>query len=239
MKIRNILLLGIIILPGCKDDSNCLKGTGNIIKEKRNLGYFTVIDVYDNIDLIFSSDSLQMIEVEAGKNIIDNITTEVINYQLIIKNKNKCNWLRSYDKKIKVYVSQPALVELYNRSYGKISNTTQQIFDTLIIHNYGNGEVNMNIKCNKLNFDSNFFGDINFSGEATEVNVHCFRLARLNTKNLKCQNMKITSDAEGDIFVYAENSISATIKSKGNIYYYGNPIITNFQDQGEGSFIKQ
>jgi hypothetical protein len=238
MKIWNIFFVGILLV-GCKDDSNCLKSTGEIIKEQRILPYFSVIDIHDNIDLILSNDSLQKIEVEAGKNIIDNIKTEVVNYQLVIKNTNKCNWLRSYDKKIKVYVSQPALVELYNNSYGKISNIEQQLFDTLTIHNYGNGELNMNIKCHKLKFDSNFFGDINLYGEATDVLIHCFRLARLDTRYLKCQNMNITLDAEGDVFVNAENSIIGKITSKGNVYYYGNPPTTNFEDLGEGNFIKK
>lgn len=239
MKFLNLFLTAILILCGCRDDSNCLKSTGTIIKEKRELDYFSGIIVNGNIDLILSSNTSQLVEVEAGKNIIDNITTEIINYQLIIKNKNKCNWLRSYDKKIKVYVSQPALIELYNLSYGKISNTNQQVFDSLVIHNYGNGELNMNIKCNKLRVDTNFLGDVFFSGEATVVKAHCFRLARLDTRYLKCQDLEIISEAEGDVFVNAENSISGKITSKGNVYYHGNPSILNLQDLGEGNFIKQ
>lgn len=239
MRIVPVLLAAMILACGCNDDSNCLKSTGKIITEKRVLGPFSSISVNDNIDLIFTPGPQQDVVVEAGENIIDNISAEVINYQLILKNKNKCNWLRSYDKKIKVYISQPALIELYNLSDGKISCTGQMLMDSLIIHNYGNGELNLNIQCDKLRVDTNFFGDVIFSGEATELSAHCFRLARLDTRSLKCQNATVLSEAEGDIFVYAENSFSGTIKSKGNVYYSGNPASINLQDQGEGNFIQQ
>ena len=208
------------------------------MREERYLDPFSIVSVSDNVDLVFVPGAVQKIEVEAGKNLIPNITTEVSNYQLTIKNNTDCNWMRSYDKKITVYVTQPYLIEIYNHSYGKVSNTGQLEFDSLKIHNYGNGELNMNIKCDKLWVDTNFLGDVILSGEATEVDTHCFRLARLDTRNLKCQDFTILSEAEGDHFVYAENSLTGTIKSIGNVHYYGNPVTTNFQDLGEGNFIK-
>ena len=134
-------------------------------------------------------------------------------------------------------MTQPNLTELYNQSYGKISNTSQLTFDTLIVHNYGNGELNLNIKCKKLKVDTNFFGDLFFYGEANKVEAHCIRLAKLNTIGLKCQDLDIISDAEGDVFVFAENSIKGRINKKGNVFYYGNPVITELVDNGEGNFV--
>jgi hypothetical protein len=231
-------LLLLLAMFCCKDDSNCLKSTGKIITESRNLPPFNVIFVHDNLDLIFTSDTVQKVEIEAGKNIMDGISTEVINGSLYIKNNNKCNWARSYDKKIKVYISQPSFFELYNYTSGNISNSKQQVFDSLIIHNYGNGELNMNIKCDKLKVDTNFFGDIILSGEAGEVQAHCFRLARLDTRSLKCQDFSILYEAEGDSYIYAENNLSGKIKSAGNVYYYGNPVTTNLIVEGNGKFVK-
>lgn len=238
MKIPTLILTTALLLSGCGEDTNCLQSTGNIVKEKRSQGYFSTITVYDNIDLILSNTGIESVEVEAGENILDGIKMEIVNYNLIIKNKNKCNWLRSYDKKIKVYINQPALVELYNLSNGTVSSSEQLVLDSLIIHNYGNGSLDMNLKCDKLIVDTNFLGDLTFSGEATVVKAHCIRLARLDTRKLKCQDLHITSDAESDAYVYAENSLSGIIRNQGNVFYSGNPTV-DVKDEGKGNFIKE
>lgn len=235
-----ILLCLIVLLPGsCKEKSNCLKSTGKMIREYRTLAPFSSFAVTDNIDVILSPGAVPSIEIEAGENLLDYITTEVNNYHLVISNKNKCNWLRSYDKRIKVYITQPSLIEIYNLSHGIISNTDQLVFDSLILHNYGNGQLNLNIRCKKLNIDTNHFGDVTFTGEATEVNAICYRLARLDTRNLKCRDVNIRAAGEGDVFVNAENSLTGVLTNTGNVYYTGNPVTVNLRDEGKGDFIRQ
>ena len=77
-----------------KDDGTCISSTGKtIIQDRSGLDYHYV-EVYDNINLILTQDSVNTgIKVEAGENLIDGITTEIDSGRLVLRNSNTCNWL--------------------------------------------------------------------------------------------------------------------------------------------------
>ena len=107
-------LLSVMIYSGCGKSGNCLTSTGKIIQEVRSVGAFDSIDVRDNVNVILIMDSVNKVVVESGKNIISGITTDVADHQLTIQNLNKCNWLRSYDKPLNVYISVKKLLKIKN-----------------------------------------------------------------------------------------------------------------------------
>ena len=74
---------------------DCFKSTGKIVDEYRAVQQFNEIQVMNNINLFITYDTIQEIRVEAGKNLVNLIKTDVNNNRLIIKNNNKCNWIRS------------------------------------------------------------------------------------------------------------------------------------------------
>ena len=99
-----VLLIYMLLNEGCKKAGvcDCFKGTGEISTEERQLPTFTSVYVEDNVNLIFVEDTVQKVIVEAGKNLLKNIKTEMIGDQLQIRNINKCNFVRKYDIPINV-----------------------------------------------------------------------------------------------------------------------------------------
>src|SRR5690348_5293144 len=92
-----ILLLGAIALSSCQKLCDCAESTGSPTQETRSLSSFDRIIVDNNVNVVLSIGP-QQVTVEGGKNLLPNITTDVANGALTLKNKNICNWLRSYKK---------------------------------------------------------------------------------------------------------------------------------------------
>src|SRR5665213_264569 len=90
----------------CKkeNDCDCIKGTGNVIQEERQLPTFHSVYVEDNVNVIFQEDTMQKIIVQAGKNLIKLVKTEMIGDELYIHNENRCNFMRRYNIPINVYI---------------------------------------------------------------------------------------------------------------------------------------
>jgi len=113
---------------------DCFKGTGKVITETRTPSDYTRIELNDNINLVITQDSINKISVEGGEKLLPNIQTEFVDNKLIIKNNNKCNWVRSYKNKFTVYVSAKSLKRIEYFGSGNITSTNTLVADTLEIN---------------------------------------------------------------------------------------------------------
>src|SRR3972149_5567093 len=95
------LVIGMFPLASAckKDKPDCFKSTGDLVREQREVGDFSSMEVYNNVNVVISQDTLNQVIIEAGENLLEEITTEINGATLVIRNNNKCNWVRSYKKK--------------------------------------------------------------------------------------------------------------------------------------------
>ena len=70
---------------------------GSIVTQERELPDFTEVHVNDYINITLVRSDTCYIKITTGKNIIDNITTDVNNGILTICNTTTCNWARPYN----------------------------------------------------------------------------------------------------------------------------------------------
>ncbi|MDQ3046695.1 MAG: DUF2807 domain-containing protein, partial [Bacteroidota bacterium] len=84
--------------PSCKKENmcDCIKRTGSVIFETRELPPFDKVYVENNLNVFITQDSVFEVKVEAGKNIVPLIKLEVVDGTLYCRNKNRCSWARSY-----------------------------------------------------------------------------------------------------------------------------------------------
>jgi len=220
-----IAFISLLLFTTCSKENSfdCLKSTGTIITEKRNLPDFNSIFIEDNIDVYIVQDTFRNVKIEAGKNIISNIKTEVTEKTLFIKNANKCNWVRSYKKKIKVFVTTNDLTTITHDGEGLITSNDTLKTDTLFLHITGAGDIRFNINAKLIWLDMYVLGNVELSGVTDRLNASVNSFGHLLTKGLICKECNILSTGEGDAYVYCKETLKATIKHVGNIYYYGNP----------------
>lgn len=215
---------------------DCIKSTGEIIREERMVGTFNTIHIDNNINIVFTSDTSGKVIVEAGDNLLKEIKTEVTNGMLNIRNENTCNWVRSYKKLITVYVG--IRKNILDYSFGNLSTDGQLSIDTIFVHHYSSGDIHLNLKSNYIWLDADKLGKFTLEGETERVNAIMLSLAHLHTTNLKCKDFYISNEGGGNCYITSTNLLYAAIKGKGNVYYFGNPASVYTDKTGEGSLIK-
>jgi hypothetical protein len=98
----SIMTISLFSLSCNKENRcDCFKSTGDITSESRNISDFKKIILEDNINLYITPDTIYSLTIEAGAHLLKSIKTEVTDSCLILKNENKCNWVRNYKDKIK------------------------------------------------------------------------------------------------------------------------------------------
>jgi hypothetical protein len=220
-----ILLLSIFV--GCKKENSCdcIKRTGSIESETRTLAAFEIVEVENNFNLYLIQDSVSFVEIHAGKNLISNIETTIANHKLLIKNNNKCNFTRSYKKKIEIYLHFKKLNELVYKGTGPITSINTIYNDSFTFNSWdGTDSVKLNLEV-PLVYANIHTGvaDLIVNGHAQQLYAYARSNGTFRMKQFICKNVYTNNLSASDHFFNVQNKLEALVQYVGNTYYLGNP----------------
>ena len=117
MELKYAIPLCVLLLAGCQREQwdDCITSTGPKSEEVRAVGNFTSVDIQDRIDLVLESRAEGSIAVEAGRNLIGQVRTDVRDGVLYIESDITCRWVRSFKPRIIVKVPI-TVVEFHSKS---------------------------------------------------------------------------------------------------------------------------
>ena len=236
-----ITVMALSLAQCGKDDGTCISSTGKTITQDRSGLTYHYVEVYDNINLILTQDSVNTgIKVEAGENLIDGITTEIDNGRLVLKNANSCNWLRRFDIPVNVYLNFTRLDTLIFRAAGNITCTNEWTNDSVLFNIIeGAGQANL-----KLNVFKSFlyiqYGTVTVyvTGFSQVTYISSRGYGPLHAENLNSKFTYASTFSPNDIFVNASVHLEVEIGNIGNAYYCGDPAEVSTNIYGGGRLIK-
>lgn len=242
MRIAAIFILAFVLFS-CKkaEDRACAKSVGEETVEERTFVDFNRLYLGPHIEYVLVQDTVNKAIITGGKNLLNFILTDVEDGKLFITNENKCNFLRSYKKKVKVelhvkkiqnilydatevvrcknqlisdYLSV-TIVESAGRFYLDVA---AEVLYTVVERNWGNFEVTGNVNYYKLDIGGNSFGNTYGLNVADSIHVRTY-----SSEDLEL-------NADGVV-------LRSQIHSTGNIGYIGTPTVIDHSSFGEGQLM--
>lgn len=219
---------------------DCFKGTGSQTTEPRTLSGFSQIEMHNNVNVIVKPGADYSITVTAGNKLINGITTKLEGNSLVIKNENKCNWVRSFKNKFIVTVSMPQITGIINYGSGNLTCTDTIRGNELQLDNWtGSGSIKLllNVGSCRTNVHTGS-ADFEYSGH---VGVHYFYYNGNGPFNtLNCQSDIVFTENKGtnDIRIHATKLLDAKTSYVGNIFYKGDPDSIRIRELHEGNVIR-
>lgn len=234
-----IFLISMVILAGCvKDEGVCVSSTGDLIFQDRQTIPYNTILVYDNINLFLTQDTTKnSIRVEAGENLINGITTEIDSGKLVIRNENSCNWLRSFEVPVNVYLTFTQLDTITFRAAGNITclnEWTNHSISLDVIE--GAGQLDFKVKAYRTYFLVRYgTTSITVTGNSQVSTLISYGFGPLHAEDLISKFTYVASYSSNDMFVYSSIELAVKIGNIGNVYYRGDPttITTDIYDDGK------
>lgn len=238
-----IYIVFITAIISCKKESmcDCIKSTGptNIIY--RNLVDFNCIYIRDKMDLYLTQGPNFEVRVEAGANLQRLIKTELDGETLNVFNNNRCNWVRGYQNKIKVYVTAPYFKYIRHAGLGIISNTNTIIQDEISIRAENSGEFRLDLNTNKIICSAHGNGDTYLTGTTKSLESDYTGTNYLYASGLTITDyVYLHSVTIGHSYINApENGLmDIVIDRSGNIHYKGSPATIHLTRNNKGDLIK-
>jgi len=237
-----LITLAFVSVSCGKDNAfDLFQSSGPVVKEERDATkFFNKISIYNNINLVITQGPNTSITIEGGSNLLSDITTETgDDSTLTIRNLNKYNWVRSYDKEITAYLQINRLWNIRYESSGDITTTDTLHLDSLRVEAWGgSGTIKMDINCGTSSFIMQYGSmDFDISGKCGVTYIFANSYGPFNCLGLKSINTFIRNSGTNDCYVNAIERIDADLRSVGNIYYSGNPPVVNANVTGTGQLI--
>lgn len=202
---------------------------------------FDSLRLYDNLKYVLIQDSIFKVKVEGGENVIQHVKIENENNTLTVKNENKCNFLRSFDEKMTVYIHclDVNFIHFEGSDQMKSQDTLFSSELRLLIRD-GAGEVDLTVNNGFMSaVVTHGWGNFILRGKTLDAFLNCNTNSYCDTRELEVVNtLNVNSNTQGDMIVNANvDDFHCVLHQKGNVYYEGNPLTTSFEYFGEGEVL--
>jgi hypothetical protein len=241
-KRRNFFLsvCSIVILcmffSACKKENacDCIKRTGDIIRDTRSLSGFTKLLIKDNVNVFITQDSVFEVTVEAGKNIAPLIITEIDGTTLVCRNTNRCNFTRSYKKPLNIYIHMPIIIDIDCRGTGNVKSLNTIETPAIHLNTISSGNTELTLNTPQLTTSMHGSADLTLYGTALGHECYSGGSGFLIAAGLHTNYTYLHSTTLGLCYIYVANQLICRLDQKGDIFCYGNPKNVNVTTYGSG-----
>lgn len=241
MELKHAIPLSLVLFTACEREqmNDCVTSTGPERAEERMVGAFTAIELNDRIDLVIEPRTSGSISVEAGRNLLGQLVTEVKDGTLIVRNEMTCNWIRSFKPRITVHVPIGGLQRLILKGTGNVSSTDTIRSDHLQVEQW-EGEGSTTLLLHTLTTDIAMHtgaGALTLSGFTNAAYLYSGIMAPIDASGLQADNVTVNNSGVADIRCHADQDLNVQLLDAGDVYYSGTPATITTLITGSGRLI--
>ena len=238
-----LAIIVLLILFACEksEDRSCFKAVGGETHKEIPLASFNQLYLGPHLKYVLIQSDEEKVVLYGGKNLLNFIETSVEGAKLSIRNKNQCNFLRSYDKVVTVQIFLKDIVNvLFEGTHELYCHNTLNLGDLTFVIRDGAGEVDLDLNAQSLNtIVTHGWGNFNLRGQVSYLNLKINSNGFGSTYDMKViDSLHVISKSSELIKVNADNcSFKAQTHSSGDIWYIGSPNFLEFHNYGSGNLI--
>jgi hypothetical protein len=195
--------LAAVAIAGCD-----INDDGPRTTQTRDVAAFTRLDNPDSVDVRLHVGEAQKVQVRAGKNVIDDVRTEVHDGALRVKYDH-----HFFGDSVDVEVWVPTLTG---------------------IDASGSGDIDADgIDADAFELSSDGSADITLAGAFKSLDLSVDGSGDADLGQLKATDARVSATGSGDIDVNADKRLDVNMDGSGDVRYTGNPQLTK-HDDGSG-----
>jgi hypothetical protein len=235
------LLVMLLILSSCNKENapDCFQSAGAYKTVERSLDVFSTVELNDYIQYELCDTNYYGVVITSPGNLIPDIETEVNDGKLTIHNRNTCNFVRSFKKKITIRICAPTLLHVLNFSTGDIRTVNPIHVSRFLFENRqaaGLHQLEMDADTVDIKTHTGVC-DVILTGNANEVFLFNQGLGILDARTLNASKAFVNNSSINNVYVNANDYLFSFIRSSGSVYYSGSPEIIDADIQGQGRLI--
>lgn len=200
-----------------------IRGSKNVVIEKRELPYFNSIEVSKSIDVFITIGDVFNVEVKADDNILPYITTEVVDDVLKVGEKPKFSLVST--KSQEVHITMPLLLSIKASGASNVQVLNKIENESLFISASGASDIKLNASLSYLEVRLSGASDVDVEGYAEFVKAEMSGASDMKDYDFSCKYLDVNLSGSSDIKVSVIEKISGNISGSSDIKVNGDPLV--------------
>ena len=211
------------------------KGTGNIISKTIGVSSFVRLHVSIGglVELIQADE--EKVIIETDDNLVDFISTENSGRTLYVTSEGKWRIPEFTSLRIKVFYRQ--IFNLYNASErGELvcGNTLRSGEPVEVKIHSDKSSTMLDVDAVSVKLITACVGNVTLKGECTLLDINAKSEGNLDAREMKAKNVVLKNYSQGNIDLFADDTIAISNYGQGNIRYWGNAVLKDIKQYGDG-----
>ena len=204
------------------DGFGCESGSGRIVTESRGLPDYYSITNTISANVIIRQDLDREFRISAPENLIDDITTRVIDGELIIDFRGCYR-----NAQIDIFIVNPEIEGVHNYGSGNIFGDNVWQTDFLHMSISGSGRIDAEFVTDRVTTEIAGSGLMELFGSANRSVMRVSGSGNINAFELDCNRHDISIAGSGSCNVFARDLLEVRISGSGNVFYKGQPQVNS------------
>ncbi|MET6991524.1 MAG: hypothetical protein ACI9AV_001513 [Sediminicola sp.] len=245
-KVVSFLLL--VLLASCNNENapDCFQNAGDLVLEEVSVPEFNKITVYDNVELILKQGDVTMVEIETGEFLRNEVTAEVVDGRLLLRDTNDCNFTRDYNL-TKIFVTAPNIVEIRSSTGFPISSDGVLNYQSIALLSESftvpdaentSGSFDLELNSEIVRIVSNGISFFKLRGNTVNFNItFAAGDSRLDANELISENISLDHRGSNDMLLRPTQSLRGTLRGTGDVVSYERPSLVEVDEIYKGRLI--
>lgn len=237
-----------LLLVACNGDNvpDCFQNAGDLVRETVEVNQFTNITVFENINLVIRQGTEQIVEIETGEFLRKEVSAQVEDNRLILRNENGCNFFRDYGLTT-VYVTSPNIEQIRSSTGLLISSDGVLNYPNLSLVSESfaepeaettDGSFDLNVASESISIVVNGIAFFQLSGTTSNLNITIAAGdSRIEAENLVAQNISINHRGSNDVLVNPQQRITVVLRGTGDVISNNRPPEVEVEELFNGRLI--
>ena len=240
--------LGLLLFMACdtEDAPDCFRTSGRMIEKEFQVEPFEELIVYEGINLFLIQGAEHRVVVETGENLINEISAEVVEGRLILRNDNSCNFVRDYNV-TKIYVTVPDLKWLQNAGNRVIKSVGELHFPVIWLRSlnqerakgvYTVGDFDLHLVSDHVRVTGDDFSNFFLRGSTDYLNLYIANGdGRVEAQDLIAETVEIQHRGTNKLFVNPQQVLKGEIRSTGDVISVNRPPVVQVETFYTGKLV--
>lgn len=194
-------------------------GSGKIATETRSVEKFSGVELKSSANVYITQGETQEVKIEAEDNLLQYITAQVKNDELIIDCKENIH----AHAPINIYITVKEICLLELSGSGKIVTKNEITCDHMTLRLGGSGDLDVALKAQQLKATLAGSGTLNLRGSSAESMIRITGSGNINAQQLKTFTSSVNISGSGNTKVDVNNELTVSISGSGNVLYVTEP----------------
>lgn len=208
------------------------RSTGNFVKEERAVSGFSALDVGGAFKIYLSQGEQEKLVIEADKDEMGEIVTEVVGNKLMIS--NKAGWPGRFHE-MSIYLTFKNLDYIDFSGAVEVVSEDALSFTNLEMDVSGAAEIDLELKAERFEAEFSGASEIDFRGTCKTGFIEISGASEFDAEGLEFQDLRIELSGASDAKVFATNKLTIDASGASSIRYKGNPPNVSVDESGASS----